>query len=188
MRVKTVQGYNLKEFRGRIELNRGTYKDDRFVSDAQRKLYERLQDDQLVWCVQDSPILIGEVGRYLHEIEVDHRDIVAIIDTLVWCHIIGYGSRYIPHVDWAEVELQAMTRGEVWDEAGRQRAENDYLAKNLPAHLWSGVTKSEITKTSDKVLLRFPFAFSTIVDVRVVAEEMANGPSIRPPRTRARSK
>ncbi|HUE70017.1 MAG TPA: hypothetical protein VMP01_03940 [Pirellulaceae bacterium] len=177
MRVHTDQGYNLREFRGRIDLGRGTYRDEPLIVEAQRKLYGILQEDQVVWCVQTPPILAGAVGRYLHEVEVDHRDILAIIDTLVWCHIVGYGRRYIPHVDWAEPEFQAMTRGEVWDEAARQRAEDEYLAKNLPADRWSALTKSEITKKSDQVLLRFPFAHSTIVNVRVISEEMASGHS-----------
>ena len=52
--------------------------------------------------------------------------------------------------------------------------EDDYLAVNLPNDLWSGVTKSDVSKKSDQLLLKFPFTCSTIANVIRVSEDMAN--------------
>jgi hypothetical protein len=96
MRVFTLHSYDLRTIAGPNNADRGSYRDDLVVSSAQRQLYELINEDQVVWCGQDEPILQVARGHLLHDIDVDERDIVAVIDSLVWCHIIGKDSRYIP--------------------------------------------------------------------------------------------
>jgi hypothetical protein len=50
--------------------------------------------------------------------------------------------------------------------------EDEYLRDNLPTDLWSSVTKKEITRSSDQLLIRFPLGFSDAVSVQIVAEAM----------------
>jgi len=174
VRVRTFQGYDLRTFNGRIELARGTYKDDSKVSSAQRRLYDLIGEDQVVWCVQGQ-LLGEEIGRYHHEIDADSRDMVAVVDALVWCHIAQYRPRYIPPEDRCVLNIQAATSGVDDRDAALRKAEDDYLAANLPADLWAAVTKKGITKKSDQLLVKFPFEFSTILNVEVVSEETAKG-------------
>jgi len=173
MRVLTLQGYDLRTFSGPIELNRGTYNDDENIVAAQRRLYDLTNQDQVVWCGQGEPCLHGQTGSYVHDIDADPRDIVTVIDSLVWCHIIKYDSRYIPPEEHSDLRFRSATSGGDYDAALRQ-AEDDYLAANLPNDLWSGVTKPEVSKKSDQLLLKFPFTFSTIANVDLVSEDMAN--------------
>lgn len=172
MRVFTLQSYDLRTFAGPIDLDHGSYKDDANVSAAQRQLYDLIKEDQVVWCGQDEPILHAALGHYLHDIDVDHRDIVAVIDSLVWCHIIKYDSRYIPPEEHADLRHQAAISDD-YDDALR-KAEDAYLAENLPEDLWAGVTKLAVSKKSDQLLLKFPFVFSTIANVDIVTEQMAH--------------
>jgi hypothetical protein len=172
MRVITLQGYDLRRFGGPIELSRGTYKNDPNVPVSQRQLYDLIKEDQVIWCGQDEPFLRAAAGRFVHDIDVDSRDIMKVIDTLVWCHIIKYGSRYIPPEEHSDLQFQAEASGDDYDEALR-KAEDSYLADNLPNDLWTGVTKDAVTKKSDQLLLKFPLVFSIIVNVDIVTEEMA---------------
>ncbi len=175
MRVRTTQGYDLREFAGPINLDLGSYRDNPTIKAAQRKLYDKLieegklSDDQVVWGVQNNSSLRVEVGQYLHVIDVDTRDIVAYIDSLVWCHILDYGPRYIPPDDLQSLRRQAAINGGDCATALRT-LEDNFLDANLSADLWSAVSKDIIDKTSDQVLLRFPFKYSAIVNVSIVSE------------------
>jgi hypothetical protein len=176
MQVLTIQDYDLRTFTGPIDLNCGSYSHNQVIKDAQRKLYDllkavgRLTDDNVVWCDQDQPIMRDKGGRYLHEINADSRDVIAVIDSLAWCHIINYGPRFILPEDHCALRRQATTSGEEYGPALR-RLEDMYLADNIPADLWSTVAKSTVAKKSDQVLLKFPFEFSTIVKVRLIAAD-----------------
>ncbi len=170
MRLSTIQDYDLRTVECPIDLICGTYNTNDSISHAQQTLYELVGKDQLVWCAQSTPFLAGKVGRYLHEIDVDSRDIVAFVDSLVWGHIIGYGARYIPPEDHSELRSKVPANGDY--ESAVQKVEDEYLKANLPADLWAAVRKQEITKESDQVLVKFPFTFSTIVDVKRVSEDM----------------
>jgi hypothetical protein len=128
---------------------------------------------KVVWCGQDEPCFHGQTGRYVHDIDADPRDIVAVIDSFVWCHIIKCDSRYIPPEEHNDLRFQAATSGRDYDATLRQ-AEDDYLAANLPDDLWSAMTKPEVSKKSDQLLLKFPFTFSAIQNVDVVTVEIAN--------------
>jgi len=176
MRYVTLQGYNLKTFAGPIKLGLGTYKDYPDVLQAQRRLYEIIHEDQVIWCSQSEPPLVGCTGHFVHDIDVDSKDIVAIVDSLIWSHIINstfYDLRYIPREEHIKIQIQVTINGANDYDAALQRAEDEYLAANLPTDLWSGVIKSEVSKKSDQLLLKFPFKYSSIVNVDEVTEDMA---------------
>ncbi|HCO23317.1 MAG: hypothetical protein CME31_27215 [Gimesia sp.] len=163
----------MRTFCGPIELSCGTYRDDLNISFKQQQLYGLVNEDQVIWCGQDEPALHTETGKYIHDIDADPRDIVAVIDSLVWCHILDYDSRYIPPEEHSDLRYQAGNSEGNYDEALR-KAEDAYLADNLPKDLWTGVIKDDITKKSDQLLLKFPLVFSTIVNVDIVTSEMAS--------------
>jgi hypothetical protein len=107
LRVLTIQDFDLRRFKEMLNLGRGTYNDDPIITAAQRKLYNALKacgklgDDNVIWCSRSRPVLHDQVGRHLHVIEADPKDadpkdVIAVIYSLVWCHIIRYDSRYIP--------------------------------------------------------------------------------------------
>jgi hypothetical protein len=172
MRGWTIQSYDLRVFEGPIELDRGTYNHDSAVLNVQRQLYDLVKEDgQVIWCSQVRSVFPDDVDRYLHEIDIDSRDIVAIVDTLVWCHLLNYGPRYILPQDHRELRLTAMNSRNDYHTALRTE-EDEYLRDNLPTDLWSSVTKKEITRSSDQLLIRFPLGFSDAVSVQIVAEAM----------------
>ncbi|WP_145179752.1 hypothetical protein [Gimesia chilikensis] len=171
--MSTLQGYDLRTFCGPIELSHGTYTDDPKTSLKQQRLYDLVSEDQVIWCGQDEPAVHNETGKYIHDIDADPRDIVAVIDSLVWSHILEYPPRYIPPEEHSDLRYQAGISEGNCDEA-LHKAEDAYLADNLPNDLWTGVIKDAITKKSDQLLLKFPLVFSTIANVDIVTEEMAS--------------
>lgn len=173
MRVFTLQGYDLGSFCGPIEQSRGTYNEDLNISFKQQQLYDLVSEDQVIWCGLGESALHAKTGKFIHDIDADPRDIVAVIDSLVWCHILKYDSRYIPPEEHSDLRYQAGISEGNYDEALR-KAEDAYLADNLPNDLWTGVIKDDITKKSDQLLLKFPLVFSTIANVDIVTEEMAS--------------
>lgn len=174
MRYVTLQGYNLITFTGPIKLGLGTYKDYPEIIQKQQNLYEIIQEDQVIWCTQSEPVLVGCIGHFIHDIDVDSRDIVAVVDGLIWCHIIKiYGPRFIPREEHMELRFQVSTSEANDYDVALRRAEDEYLAANLPTDLWSGVIKPEVTKKSDQLLLKFPFTYSIIANVDEVTEVMA---------------
>lgn len=81
--------------------------------------------------------------------------------------------RYIPDSEHSHLHNRAaMSEEEDYDEALR-KAEDEYLAANLPDNLWSGVIKPGVTKKSDQLLVKFPFGNSEILNVEKVTPEMA---------------
>lgn len=175
MLVRTIQGHDLSTFGDRIELDQGTYRDYPKYLQAQRKLYDLIDEDQVIWCEYvDSPLeLAGPPDRYLHVIELDARDIVAVVVTLVWCHILGYGSRFIPHEDLRLLRREADNCGEANREEALNRLIDKFLKANLPPDLWSGVTREEkkTKKTNDELLVKFPLEFSQIIRVTPIPSE-----------------
>lgn len=118
-----------------------------------------------MWCQKE---VHRSAGEYVHEIDVDPRDLIAIVDALIWCHILDYGPRYILSEDHANLRHQARIESPENNDATLRTLEDDYLAANLPDGLWCAVLKPEITKNSDQLLVKFPFEFSTIVSVELV--------------------
>ena len=168
----TLQGYNLREFQGNSDLARGTYHALPAVRAAQQQLYEMIGENQVVWCSQYQPMLNCEVGGFLHRIRVDDRDVVAIVDTFVWNHIIKH-ERYIPLRDHDTLRdnLEIGTNGDY--EEALKAAEDEYLRQHLPADLWGAVVRTKVENEDHQVLVRFPFAFSKMVDVQQVTAYIA---------------
>jgi hypothetical protein len=166
--VFTLQGYDLRTFHGRIDLQHGTYKDCPKIVEAQWELYRRLNADQLVWLQQERPAYLGSAtGQFLHEIDLDDRDIVTVVDGFVWNHIIG-NHRFIPEEDHEAIRRSILgsVRNGVSREDVLRRAEDEYLAKHLPRDLWAALTKQSIEKPWDQPLARFPLTYSQIRDVQ----------------------
>lgn len=177
MQYVTLQGYNLITFTGPIKLGLGTYKDYPEIIQKQQKLYEIIQEDQVIWCTKSEPLLGDCSGKFIHDIDIDFRDKKWVVDSLIWCHIINnkwYGPRFIPREEHMELRFQVSTSGANDYDVALQRAEDEYLAANLPTDLWSGVIKSEVSKKSDQLLLKFPFTYSIIANVDEVTEVMAD--------------
>jgi len=169
----TLQGYNLLEFQGNIDLGRGRYHDLPAVRAAQQQLYEMIGDNQVVWLSQVQPMLNHEAGRFLHRIQVDDRDVVAVVDTFAWNHILK-NERYIPLNDHKRLryEVRIGNAGD-YPEAVRV-AEDEYLRQHISADLWSAVVRTKVENEDDQVLVRFPFAFSSkVVDVQEVTAYIA---------------
>lgn len=149
-------------FSDSIRLELGTYRSNPQINSAQRRLYTRIGTDQVVWCSQEIPPL-PEAGRYLHHIDVDPSDVVAVVDALVWNHIIGPDPFYVLPEDHAELRRRASLT-EDYDGTLKQFV-SEYLDKYLPKDLWGSVLKPEIEKASDQVILGFPFCRSQFASV-----------------------
>ncbi len=172
MRFVTLQGYNLRTFNGPIELDLGTYRNHDFISRCQRRLYDQIGSDQVVWCGQTDPCLHNQSGKYIHDIEVDERDIIKVVDGLVWCHILNYGERYIPDEEHTALRSHAAVSDGDYETTLRQ-AEDEYLSKHLPEDLWANVTRDSLQKDSDQLLLAFPILYSAIQCVTMITDQMA---------------
>ena len=178
MFVETLQGYNLRTFKGRIDPDLSPWKNNPIVSSAIATLKKRIGEDQFVWCTQSGQPLERETGRYLHGINVDERDVVAVVDTLVWCRIIGYSLRHVPEEELDDLKSRAYRESGDCEGDYTELLEHlidKYLADNLPDDLWAAVIKEECTKASDQLLVRFPLKYYKIVNADIVTEEMAKG-------------
>ncbi len=168
MLLFTLQGYDLRTFHGRIDVEQGTYKHFPLIVEAQRRLYRLLGEDQLVWLSQKPPPCLDRAeGQFLHEIDLDDRDIVTVVNGFVWSHIIGH-HRFIPEEEHEVIRWnigECVDNGVTWEDA-LQQAEDDYLAEHLPRDLWGALTKQCIEKPWDQPLTRFPFVYSQITSVK----------------------
>jgi hypothetical protein len=169
MILYTLQGYDLRVFQEKILRSRRTYRDDPVIGAAQQRLYRMIGEDdgQVIWFSQDYRIFPSDAGKFLHTVDGDARDFVAIVDTFVWNHIIG-NARYIPEKDHEKLKDNVIAKGE-GDYLQALRAEEDeYLREHVPADLWSMVLKPEVGTCDVQILTCFPFAFSTVLAVEQV--------------------
>ncbi len=167
----TIQGYDLREFRGEIDHTKGRYRKCIKIGDAQAKLYRMIGENQVIWFHQEWPNLVGEVGCFLHQVQVDERDIVARVNGFVWEHIIE-NITYIPRDDLEKIHYRAINSEGDCQEVLRA-AKTEYLRVHLPKDLWASVLLEKIKSIDDQVLARFPFAFSKVVKVQQVSQSMA---------------
>ncbi|QDT24597.1 hypothetical protein [Gimesia chilikensis] len=170
---RTLQGYNLTKFDGPIHRDRGFDKNNAQLSEAKNTLYQLIGDDQVVWLEQYHPKLFDiHIDCYIHEILVDQRDIIAIIDTFIWNHLIG-NSRYIPEKAH-EVLRDTLAFSEVEDDFDIVQLEDRYLAENLPPknQLWSKVVKPDISDDTDQILTQFPLRYSQFLSITRVTKKM----------------
>lgn len=170
---RTLQGYDLTKFNGPIQRDRGIDKKNAQLSEAKNILYRIIGDDQVVWWEQYQPKLFdNHINFYLHEILVDRRDIIAVIDTFIWNHLIG-NSRYIPE-EAHEALRNTLGLSEVEDRLDLAQLEDDYLAENLPPknQLWSKVIKPDISDDTDQILTKFPLRNSQFRTITKVTKDM----------------
>ncbi|MDA1142577.1 MAG: hypothetical protein O3B01_28775 [Planctomycetota bacterium] len=131
----TLQGYDLTSFSGPICLDKGTYRDQPVIKESQKKLYEIVGTNQVIWLSQDRPYLGASAVCFLHRIEARKEDIVAFIDGFVWNHIIG-NSQYIPEDEHRKLRHALVHKsGTEYDMALRE-SEDNYLRLNIPTDLW----------------------------------------------------
>ncbi len=172
MQVITIQGYDLRSFCGPVDLVQGTYRNSPSIVSAQHRVHEAIGTDQVIWCCRDVPYLFGEVGRYLHEVTLARADVVAVVDSFIWTHIIEPRSRYVPQKEHEELRrCVSLSDAHDPDQAIRE-AENKYLHEHLPADLWSRVLKTDANRTDDQILVRFPFVGPLINKVEKVTDEI----------------
>ena len=105
-------------------------------------------------------------------IRVDPRDVVAVVDTFAWNHVIG-NKRYIPERDHDKLRYDAAINSEGDYREALQAAEDEYLREHVPADPWSVVLKPRVCDGDDQVLSRFPFEFSTVVAVEQITAAKA---------------
>jgi hypothetical protein len=169
--VFSEQGHNLRHFSGRLCRHMGTYAQEQAIATSQSKLYDEiLHEDQVVWCSPDRPEIIPlEEPKYLHTIELDSRDLVAMLDGFVWEHIIG-NSRCIPPEIHKEMRFSCCSA----DGNSRHRIlralEDRYISENLPKDPWSHVVVKDAKFRMPVFLLKWPFVHSQVVDVEEILE------------------
>ena len=168
----TLQGYDLRSFKETIYHDRSTNNADTKTIQAKQQLYELIGEDQLIWCSCSKPTLLTtNLGQFLHEIKIDYRDKVFVIDTFLWSHILGYDESYILNEDLDILKYKAMKSNQDYDESLRKLT--DSFLKKIPPRdkIWSSVLKAKTTKSSDQILIKFPFHFSSITNVVEITKD-----------------
>lgn len=171
VRMYSEQGLDLRGFQGRINATHGTYAGQSRISGPQAKLYaEVLCNDQIVWCSLAAPESIPlDVPVYLHAIDIDRRDIAAVLDGFIWEHIIG-NERCVPPEDHEKMRRSCcFCNGD--RHAQLRELEVEYIAAHLPDDLWSSLLASDLDCRMPQVLVAWPFKHSRIVSVDQVARE-----------------
>ena len=164
------QSHDLRTFRGRIDRNCGTYTQDNNITRALAKLYDEvICTDQVIWCslveLQACPL---EDTCFIHTIEADDRDIVAILDGFVWESGI-LERKIVPPKEREEMWnscccfLDADSRQQALD-----RKVEQYIKKHRPHEPWSNVLASDLNCRMPTILLIWPFQYSQIMEVQIV--------------------
>ena len=136
---------------------------------ACKRLYaEFLHTDQVIWLLVECPPKNHRkpipTTQYLHTIEADRRDYLAVVDTFIWEHIIGH-HWVIPYPDLRSIrDSMDPTLTSAQRKTEEERRVNAYLAKRLPQDLWSNLL-IESPRAWDQVIMRCPFRYSWIADV-----------------------
>jgi len=109
--------------------------------------------------------------QYIHTIDADARDIMAVLDGLLWEHIIG-NDRCVPPKVRERMRLSCCS--EARDRhAALKRLEDDYIRSNLPANPWDCVIASDVDCRMAQILLGWPLNHSRIIDVKTIIREPA---------------
>ena len=144
----TVQGYNLLEFRGEIHLTQYV------PTDAGRDdgTTPALRDarDGSGYLVLPRPTRPGRRGgRFLHVVRVDARDVIAVVDTFAWNHIIG-NKRYIPEDDHDKLKYDAAMNSDSDYLEALQAAEDEYLRNTSPPTRGASYSSRRSTTATSK--------------------------------------
>jgi hypothetical protein len=149
-----------------MERSRGTYAQDPRITEAQAKLYdEYVHTDQVVWCSLDEPRPVPlDQPQFVHTIEVDQRDIVAVLDGFIWEHIVG-NSRCVPPDERQRMRCTCCIRKGRSYQQELAALEDRYIAEHLPSNLWGKVLAADLTCRIPQILIRWPFDYSGITHV-----------------------
>jgi len=167
--VFSEQGHDLACFRGQINRHCGTYSDDPAITAALATLYDEvLEDDQVIWStLQRPPVVRLEELRFVHTIEADRRDIVAVLDGFIWESGI-LRRRIVPPDVFRHIRTSCHTlAGKTRHEAIDQKVD-DYLARELPPDPWAHLVRLDTSCRMPQVLLSWPFCFSRITETEVI--------------------
>ena len=169
MRLYTQQALDLRSFRSRLDRTKGTDTDSPTISQAKARLYDDyLKSDQVLWCflkkAPDGPL---EEPEFMHEIEADEdRDVVGIVDGLVWEYIIGHFP--LPPKDdvyWRDFVKGCGGDESIWEHGLRA----DWRNRDISADPWGHVV---VKRPNDawlpEILLKWPFDRSRILSVEEV--------------------
>lgn len=165
-RLYSEQGIDLQSFAARLDLTRGTYSTYDRIREAQERLYrEYLGTDQVIWCGREVPETVPlETARYVHTIQADKRDVVAVLDGFLWEHIIGNDRCIPPEIrEYMRFSCSSVTGDK---HAALMQLEDEYLINNLPNDPWDSVLVADLDCRMSQVLLAWPFKYSRIVNVK----------------------
>lgn len=165
MKLFNELSHDLRFFHEPLDRTRGTYAHIPRIAEAQARLYDEiLGTDQVIWCSLDKPPHC-DIGKpcFLHVIEEDESDRLAVLDGMVWEWIIGQNC--IPDAESERIcnvtnHLEQADRNRV-----REEMKAEFAEENLPRDLWGNLRTDEITCRMPQVLLRWPLVRSTILDV-----------------------
>ena len=163
------QSHDLRTFRGRIDRNCGTYTQDNNITRALAKLYDEvICTDQVIWCslveLQACPL---EDTCFIHTIEADDRDIVAILDGFVWESGI-LERKIVPPEEHEKMWNSCCFIDEDSRQQALDRKVDQYITEHIPRDPWSNVRTSDLICRIPQVLLRWPFQYSRITAVKKV--------------------
>lgn len=182
MKVLSEQGHDLRHFKGRQDPSRGPYADNPAIMEAFAVLYEDvIKTDQVVWCSLQRPSIVPlEKPRFLHTIDVDQRDVLAILDGFIWESGI-LGRRIVP----PDVRHRITAACRMMVGGCRQEAIDagidEYLARELAADPWPQLLCSDTSCRLPQVLLKWPIRFSCVGQPEVVQleQEEVRGHALR---------
>lgn len=169
MKLFSEQGHDLRHFHDRRRRDLGTYADDPTVTHALTRLYDKVvMTDQVIWCSFDQlPFVPLEMPRFLHTIEADRRDVLAVLDGFIWESGI-LRRRIVP----ADVREKIKAACSTMVGASRLRAIDqkidDYLGRELPTLPWSHLIRPDTTCRMPQVLLKWPIRFSRVGQPEVI--------------------
>ena len=167
MILYTWQGYNLREFRGMINPAKSSFAKCPNVKAAKEKLSQILGEDQLIHFSQEPPDTKHLQGKYVHQIDVEERDIHAMISGFIWHHIIGE-TCYIPQEEQEKIKSKLSQSPDEDYFAAEKRLRTEFLSNNLPGDLWSSIQIDTLCFKCDEVLVKHPMKYSRIIEVKKI--------------------
>jgi len=163
------QTHDLRTFRGRRDRSCGTYAQDQKIAGALAKLYDEvICTDQVIWCslVELSACHLEET-HFIHTIEADDREIVAILDGFVWESGI-LERRIIPPQDHQKMWNSCCFLDADSRQQALSRMVDQYISEHMPRDPWTNLLTSDLTCRMPQILLIWPFQYSQIMDVRPI--------------------
>lgn len=165
MKLYSEQSHDLRLARERRDRRLGTYADIPLIACAQTRLYDEiLGTDQLIWCRLDVSPENVDKSMFLHVIDGDETDTVAILDGMVWEWIIGQNC--IPDEEWDKIRFSTSHLLVPERNIRREQMKAEYARTHLPDDLWANLRTDDISCRMPQILLNWPLKASNIVDVK----------------------